>query len=302
MNQQNDIPLPSVDRAATPALLYEMMRSFTVLARTLNLTQAVEALGSTRQTVRRHITQLETAMGGKLFEIEHRRYGLTEAGTRALAPAQRLLDQGEVWYSGNFDDVGGMMRFTYDSGAGMQYLQQEVPMSAVWSGRSDLLRTAVKAWTQAEGMLEAPAMDIVRPYVMGYREISDGWICVEVGERSFYSSFFGWAQARSSLGRNLNQFPGGEAIATLANAPFREITANAAVRLDQVMTRTRFSPEAPLETVIFDRLLFGVRLPDQSPAIISVVDRPCEVRIEGVPQSALKEVPDKARVDFEVPV
>ncbi|MEP3512466.1 MAG: hypothetical protein ABJN38_11970, partial [Lentilitoribacter sp.] len=37
------------------ALLHEMIRSFTTLARTLNLSHAVKELGSTRQTLRRHI-------------------------------------------------------------------------------------------------------------------------------------------------------------------------------------------------------------------------------------------------------
>ena len=66
-------PDPADSSPAMPALLYEMMRSFVALARTLNLSQAVEALGSTRQTVRRHIAQLEQAMGLSLFEVEQRR-------------------------------------------------------------------------------------------------------------------------------------------------------------------------------------------------------------------------------------
>jgi len=37
------------------AILFELLRSFTTLARTLNLSHAVKELRSTRQTVRRHI-------------------------------------------------------------------------------------------------------------------------------------------------------------------------------------------------------------------------------------------------------
>ena len=61
-------------------LLFEMIRSFTTLAKTLNLSHAVSELNSTRQTVRRHIAQLEAVKGETLFTLESRQYHLTEAG------------------------------------------------------------------------------------------------------------------------------------------------------------------------------------------------------------------------------
>lgn len=283
---------------APPALLYEMMRSFTALARTLNLSQAVEELGSTRQTVRRHITQLEEAMEGKLFDVQQRRYSLTEMGARALAPAQLLLDQGRVWYLGQFQNVGGMLRFSYEGASGWLYHQQQQPISVVWAGKSELLRAAVKAWTTSEGKLESKHMEQVRPYLLAYREISEGWICVEVGERSFYSNWFGWAQARSSVGRNLNQFPGGEEFASLTNAPFTDISSGHGVRLDQIITKMQLSDDGPMQYIAFDRLLLGVEMPDGSPAIVSIVDRSSEVRISDLNNSILEEVPEKASVDF----
>ncbi len=64
--------------------MFEMLRSFTTLASTLNLSRAVIALGSTRQTVRRHIQQLEELRGEQLFEVHDRQYVLTEAGSRSV--------------------------------------------------------------------------------------------------------------------------------------------------------------------------------------------------------------------------
>lgn len=284
--------------SATPALLHEMMRSFTALARTLNLSQAVDDLGSTRQTVRRHITQLEEAMQGKLFDVQQRRYTLTEMGARAVAPAQLLLDQGGVWYQGQFQNVGGMLRFSFEGEGGWIYHQQEQPISVVWSCKSDLMRAAMKAWTMSEGKLESEHMARVRPYMLAYREITEGWICVEVGERSFYSNWFGWAQARSSVGRNLNQFPGGEEFASLANAPFADINGGHGVRFDQVVTRMRLSDDGPMQLIAFDRLLLGVQMPDGSHAIVSVVDRACEIRISDLDPAMLEDVPKRAAVEF----
>jgi biotin operon repressor len=282
-----------------PALLNEMMRSFVGLARTLNLSVAVEQLGSTRQTVRRHIAQLEEAMGFSLFEVEDRRYVLTDRGAQALAPAQVLLDQGKVWYSGQFEHVAGMLKFSYESEDGWIYYQQQQPVSLIWTLKSNLLRSALKAWTLAEGQLESEHFLNVRPHIVAYRENTDGWICVEVGEHSFYSTWFGWAQARSSLGRSLNQFPGGDAVASLADAPFQDIRVSNSVRVDQVLTKLpRGNDGGALKPVVFDRLLMGMVLPDGSPVIVSFVDRACEVRITGMGSEHLDEMPQDARLDF----
>ena len=88
---QNELPETPAEEDVTYSLLHEMIRSFTTLARTLNLSHAVKELGSTRQTVRRHIAQLEEAKGVVLFTIEDRQYYLTEEGARALPEAQDIL-------------------------------------------------------------------------------------------------------------------------------------------------------------------------------------------------------------------
>lgn len=298
MNDVSIHPTISQIPRTSPALLTEMMRSFTALARTLNLSQAVEELGSTRQTVRRHIDQLEEAMGFALFEVQQRRYFLTKNGENALKPAQALLDCSLVWYRGQFDHTGGMQNFSYKDESGWAYHQQQQPISVVWSCESRLLKAAMKAWTISEGLLESKNMLQVRPYILAYREISEGWICTEVGEKSFYSNWYGWAQARSSVGRTLGQFQGGTQLAALADGPFADISETHGIRFDQVMVETPAEKADPQNCVIFDRLLMGARMPDGSPVILSVVDRSCSVRINGLNNDVLQRVPARAKLDF----
>ena len=300
MGDNSNTPnLPQTHRSA-PALLYEMMRSFASLARVLNLSQAVEELGSTRQTVKRHIAQLEDAMGAKLFEVEQRRYVLTDFGARALGPAELLLDQGKIWFEGEFQYVGGLLRFAFESATGSQYFQQQLPITSIWQGESELLRAAVKAWSMSEGKLESEHMAQVRPYLLAYRENSEGWICTEVGEESFYSNWYGWAQARSSVGRNLNSFQGGKEFASLADRPFRDVASSHGIRLDQLMVNSVSEKDGTLDTVMFDRLMMAVRMPDDSPAVISVVDRSRVVQIAGVSSDLLERIPARAKVDFNL--
>tara|TARA_B110000908_G_scaffold144552_1_gene174240 strand:+ start:508 stop:1410 length:903 start_codon:yes stop_codon:yes gene_type:complete len=295
----NTPKLPQVQRGP-PALLYEMMRSFTALARVLNLTQAVEELNSTRQTVKRHISQLEEAMGAKLFDVEQRRYVLTDFGQRALEPAELLLDQGKIWYTGSFQHVGGLLRFAFASETGSQYFQQQLPITSIWQGESGLLKAAVKAWSMSEGKLESQQMAQVRPYLLVFRENSEGWICTEVGEESFYSNWYGWAQARSSVGLNLNSFQGGKEFASLADRPFRDVAATHGIRLDQLMVQSVSPEDGAVNTVMFDRLLMGVRMPDESPAVISVVDRSRVVQIAGLNGDILEKIPPRAKIDFSL--
>ena len=192
-----------------------------------------------------------------------------------------------------------MLRFSYKADNGWIYHQQQQPMSVVWSCKSKLLRAALKAWTASEGQLESEEMAKVRPHIVVYRENADKWICVEVGEKSFYSAWFGWVRARSSVGRSLNEFPGGDAVASIADLPFQDVCEGHSVRLDQVLTELPMGGEdGPMRLIAFDRLLMGAQLPDGSPAIISVVDRACEIRISDIDPLVLNSVPDEARIDF----
>lgn len=299
MNQRMEITSESEVTKVVPALLHEMIRSFTTLARTLNLSHAVKELGSTRQTVRRHITQLEASIGEELFVVDDRRYQLTDAGQRALAPAQSILAQGSVWLNGQFDHVDGMMRLAFQGEGDWLFFQQQQPISRVWESNSDLLKSAIKAWAVTEGNLEHPLMSGVRPYILVYRESPGGWICAEVGEKSFYSNWYGWANAKSSVGRTLDQFPGGAEFANLMNQPFAKVHINRGLRLDQVLTRMPRSPGAPVDYLAFSRLLLGVQLPDGSPALMVVVDRAESMLIADVDPDLLEQMPADACVHFD---
>lgn len=284
---------PGTD-AAVPSLLFEMMRSFLVLARTLNLSRAVKELGSTRQTLRRHIQQLEDEMGVPLFSIEDRRYQLTEAGNAALPEARDLVSRGKYWVRGHSYHTNGLALLTHREGNGWSFYQQHQPLSNIWDCKTSLLREAAEAWTRSGGWLEDPQMAPIRPYMLVYRSSPSGWICVELGEESFYSQWWGWRNARSAVGRPLGEFPGGEDFAQILERPFREIQASRGMRLDEVVTSLpREKGGAPVPAA-YQRLLLGGRFPDGSFALIAVVDRSEKIGIPGVDQSLLDNMPSDA--------
>lgn len=292
-----NVPTPHLTQLNQP-LLFEMIRSFSTLARTLNLSHAVTELKSTRQTVRRHIETLETAMGIQLFQVQDRRYQLTPEGEQALPAAQSILAQGRLWLQGQLSEIDGMMRLSYHDPNGWIFHQQQQPVNQIWTAKGGLLGRAVACWADGKAALESKAMAEVRPYVLVYRNTPAGWMCVEVGERSFYSKWWGWANARSSVGRPLDQFPGGPEFAQLMMVPFTEVEASNGMRLDQVVTRMPREPEGAPQPIAFQRLLLGSHLPDGSFALVVVVDRPDEINISGLDQSWLQQMPEDVFVEF----
>lgn len=272
-------------------LLFEMLRSFTTLADTLNLSHAVRELGSTRQTVRRHVSQLEEIKGGPLFVVNDRQYQLTDLGCRVLPEAQHLLSQAEGWLFGNASMIGGMQYLRHSSPDGWYFFQQQHPIGRVFSSPGTMLHQVMMAWTDAGGQLEHEAMRAVRPCFTVFRKVDDNWLFTEVGEESSYVSWFGWAVARSSIGRVMGQMPGGSSFGRLVNMAYDEVETNQSVRLDHVLSVLPKGDDGDLVPICYERLLLGSRFPDGSFAMISVVRRTYDVEIKGVTHEMLEKMP-----------
>lgn len=275
---------------STP-LLFEMIRSFTTLARTLNLSHAVESLNSTRQTVRRHIKQLETIKGETLFSLENRQYRLTPAGERALPEAEDLVARGAAWVTGQSGLVDGLQYLRHVENDGWCHYQQQRPLTDFLRLDTSLLKTVMVAWTTAGGDLEHTALRAVRPYCTISRPVRDDWLFTEVGEESSYVSWFGWKAARSTIGAGLSQMPGGLGFGRLVNAAYEEVRATHAARLDHIYTMFPLGDNGIITPICYQRLLLGARYPDGSFAMISLVHRTYDVDIKGVTDDMLHKMP-----------
>ena len=273
-------------------LLFEMLRSFTTLAATLNLSHAVRELGSTRQTVRRHISQLEEIKGGALFEVKERQYELTKLGRRVLPEAQDLLARAEGWVNGNSSLVDGLQYLSHVGDNGWSMFQQQHPIGRVFTSSGKLIQDALKAWVCSGGELEHPAMEEIRPYLMVFRRTEETWLCVELGDASSYVSWFGWAAARSSIGRDLGHMPGGESFGRLVNLAYIEVETNQGARLDHTFTQVPREPGTPAVPICYERLLLASRFPDGSFAMLSTVRRTYDVEIRGVSDEMLRQMPE----------
>lgn len=273
------------------ALLHEMIRSFTTLARTLNLTHAVKELGSTRQTLRRHIGLLEELKGVELFTVVDRQYQLTEAGQRALPEAEDILARGHSWLNRDVGHIQGLQHISKVLPEGWGFHQQQRSLADIWDAERPLFRETVKAWTLAQGQLEHEALQHVRPYFMVFRDSPSGWLSVEIGDDSAFVSWFSWTAARSSIGRDVGKMPGGDDFARLLSAAFDEVKCTRGLRLDHVCTLLPRVEGGPMVPLSYQRLMLGGTFPDGTFALISVVERCYDLSIEGVSPEQVKRMP-----------
>lgn len=280
-------------------LLFEMVRSFTTLARELNLSRAVEVLGSTRQTVRRHITLLEVARGERLFDIIDRRYEITEAGKAALPEAFELQSRAKAWLEGRIGSSNNLQYLTATSGD-WEFLQQEQPIGRIWTdAKSALLRETFRAWAMAGAEIEHACFQHVRPYLIIFRHTEAGWVCTEFGEKSYYVAWFGSDFARSSIGRPMRRMPAGEEFATLVDEAFHQVEATQSARLDHVYTRMPNKSVSEFLPVTYQRLMLAGRFPDGSPAVLSLIEPTVDVEIYNFDPAEIRETILSAQPQLE---
>lgn len=287
----------SAPQDVPPALLFEMIRSFVSLASTLNLSHSVLDLGSTRQTVRRHISNLEEAMGAPLFDIDERRYRLSQAGENALPGAKDILARGVTWLNGQSSTIGHLQLLKAEVGD-WDFYQEQQPIGQIWQDSSILLREAFRAWSMSSGHIESPFFAHVRPYFIVYRQTELGWICVEFGAKSVYVNWFGQDYARSSIGRPISQMPAGEEFSHLIYEAFDEIEATQTARLDHVFTRMPRLETDALAPVAYQRLILSGFFPDGSTSVMSLVLPVDNVRISGLSAEKLAILDPVVPIDF----
>lgn len=278
-------------RKQSQSILFEQLRSFTTMARTLNLSRAVRELGSTRQTVRRHITMLEESMGIELFRIEDRQYFLTQAGSDSLREADELLARGEAWAFNLSSHKNGLPHISLDSEDETSYHLQQHPLSKLWSDSSELLQYGFQCWAQSRGKIESDAMAPIRPYMMVFRWLQGGWVCVEVGNKSSYATWYGWTWERSSIGRGVADMPGGPGYSNLLTQPFQDVSATHGVRLDHIHSQVAREPDGPKIPISYQRLILGCRFPDGTAVLTTLIDRTHNVDIYGLSSKKAHSMP-----------
>ncbi len=256
-----------------------MLRSFVTLADTLNLSKAVKVLGSTRQTVRRHIDILEEIRGRRLFDIIDRQYRLTETGTRSLIEATALVARGDAWLAGNIQNISGLERIGHQFEQDQSFHSQQQHLSRLWTDGTALLQNGFLCWAKAGGFIEDPALAPIRPHLLVYRLHRHGWQCVELGEKSVYAFWFGWKWVKSNVGQIVGDNLFGARFAESILQTYQEVYESGGVRLDHIHRVSSRGTAEPTLASSYQRLLLGSTFPNGEYALIVLTDLTQNVKI-----------------------
>ena len=288
-------------RSSSQAILFELLRSYTVLARTLNLSKAVRELGSTRQTVRRHIKLLEEQKGERLFRLEERQYHLTEAGKRSLKEAEDLLARSEAWLANRTGQQGELQSMAFEGKEGTPpYYLQQYSLARLWQDGTPLLQQGFTCWANAKGKTENIEESSIHSYLMLFRQLGDRWICVETGKKSAYATWHGWRIGRSSIGQDISDLMGAPVFTTHLEEPFMEVKNRGTVRLDHIFTKIPDQTSDKLVPVSYQRLLMGCHFPDGTFALGILIDRTHNIDIPALDPSMIGSMPDEYVMNISV--
>lgn len=264
-------------------LLFEMMRTFLVLSDTLNVSQAERKLGITRQTIRRHILNLEKMRGAQLFSMVDNEYTLTNVGKNAVHTAKQILSDAQTWSTGGFTGGPKLTRFTdYEGPEKYTYLEQK-GFGDVFSSASPFLRDCMTSWFASNGKLAK--MPELRSHSLVFRKDGDEWVLIEVGANSSATKWFGSSWGQSSLGTRVSNLPANKSLAPISNSAFETISETQSARLDHICTLFPQTPGDKLVPTSYKRLILAVNFDDGTPALLNIVQRTHKIEIEGLPDA-----------------
>jgi len=266
---------------STSGVTVAMLRAFVCMSRNLNLSKTCQELGATRQTVRRHITDLERIKGEPLFQVADRQYHLTPFGQASLDGAKSLLLHLDTWsgqssLTKNFTD--GLESSRFVDADGREFFSQQHPVSKVALDGLPLLKKAFVAWGNAETRIEHEAMEVIRPYSVLYRKGPAGWVFVDIGTESAYAKWFGWAWSRSAIGKLMNEDNVGDEFNEFISGAYSRIYDEGGVRLDHLFAYLPKDGGDPVP-VTFQRMLLGCVFPDGTPglSVLAVITNQVEI-------------------------
>lgn len=269
-----------------------MLRAFVSMSETLNLTATCQKLGATRQTVRRHLNDLEYIRGETLFEIVDRKYMMTPCGQAALPGATALLRDLDAW-SGlsafKRNSVGGLEASSYIDTDGYEFFSQQHPVSKIAQHGLPLAREALSAWGSAATQIEHKAMEEIRRYTVLYRKGPAGWVFVDVGADSAYAKWFGWAWSRSAIGKLMNEDNVGDEFNEFIAGAYTRIYEEGGVRLDHLYAHLPKDGGDP-QPVTFQRLLLGGQFPDGTAGLMVLALITREVDIDALEKDSIPEI------------
>lgn len=285
-----------------PATLYEMLRSFSVLARTLNVVHAAKEISVSRQTVARHITELEELFGCKLFELVNRQYVLTKTGADYVVPVNTLLNQTNFLFRDTSKIVNGLSAISAQVAEDYWFHAQRHPLVDIWKKAPPLIQRGLHAWTSSKSKIFDKAMQKIRPYLVVYRRNREDWICVEMGEKSSYASWLGPVWAQSAIGLNFDNDPIKSDADKFMLIAHENVARTGNAWYEHISTKFARVEGGELVPINYQKLITPISFPNGQPGIAVLIARTnnVEIHIDGKILTNMPQMPDEDLMEYDI--
>ncbi len=277
-----------------------MLLSLTVLGETQNLSAAVEILGVSRQTIRRHIRELENLTGQVFFEAGVRHYRLTQHGELAITQARKLIDKSNDWLAGRLTTSFQLLNSEIVVDDDSWLYAQQHPFVSVWSLAPPILQRGAEFWIKAKGEITHSAFDQIRPYILVYRKYRGEWLVVEVGDKSAYATWLGVSLAKSELGRKLNLGEKFKPIVKYWRKPYDAVLANGGFWYEHISINVPKHIGEPSAHANYQRLLAAGTFADGQPAVMVFAARTNTMDIPRMPEIRKRKMAREHLMEFEI--
>lgn len=242
-------------------LLYGYVRSFVKLAYLGDVRAASDQLRITRQSIKRHILELENLLDVQLFERVGATSRLTSMGTLWLPRAQEFSELAAA--------------FLNRRGANQAHYQStQLPFRMLLNDRSNsrLLHDFANAWLCSNQTLDCEAIRPFREQCIVYERKAGAWVSREIGEKSAFCLWFGSKITKASVGQRLAKMETGDDLQDEIAFLLDSVYTRGGVHFSEVACNLHSPNHSGRIPVLYQRLLAELTDEYDRPVVASIIE------------------------------
>ncbi len=240
-------------------LLFGYLRSFVKLAYAGDIRRVAQDLDTSRQTVARHIHELENMLNADLFH--------------ELGVSSRLTERGVLWLPRALEICELARDFSLRCGANpADYQSTQLPLRMLFKDEasSSLLRSFVRKWELSETKDTAcSCFDDFRDCWIIYERRGGRWASREIGANSAFAQFYGTDFVRPGMG--LDEMAGADDMHDEVCFLLDSLYTRGGVHFSEVSCRAAKPGTQERQSILYQRALVEVSVGDK-PQIASVIE------------------------------
>lgn len=242
------------------SLLYGYVRSFVSLAFTGDVEVAARSQGQTRQTVKRHILELENLLETALFEQVGARSRLTEMGALWLPRAQEFSELASAFLNRKgLNDA--------------EYRSTQIPLRMLLNDgtNSQQLRHFALCWMEGEKSICSGWFEEFSSSCIVYRRIHGAWGARSIGSKSAFRLWYGAEMAQQSEGKTLENMASGDDLGGEVNFLLDSVYTRGGLHFSEVACKLDKPGSAFRVPVLYQRLIAEFIDELERPVVVSII-------------------------------